>query len=321
ALVGSTSVGFTLLGCVLASNLCERWTCRVTNGIGILSSLLGLVLSSLARSIYPLYFTYSLFMGFGNACSLCASFISVRRYFDKHYYLAMGICTSGTGMGVLVFVPLSQLLIDFLGWRDTFRVFATGAVLLLLLTFIYDPNVEVPLANNASAASAGAATESPCRGMFDLSVWKYPDFTVAVVAISISSFGHMAPFVNLIKYSAEQGVSAQKGSLLFVFIGISSIISRLISARLCDVSFIKPRHVNQAAAVLSGVVTILLTLASTFTFLAVLAVAYGVADGAYKVTINILFINSVDLKRGPSAFGQAQMVTSLSSVAGPAIAG
>jgi MFS family permease len=116
-------------------------------------------------------------------------------------------------------------------------------------------------------------------------------------------------------------MSPSKSSTLLVFVGIATIVSRLISGRLCDVSFIKPRYVQQAGVILSGISTILLTFAVNYTHLIIFSLFYGIADGAFRVSVNILFMNTVDIPRKPSAFGQANMIMSVSSAAGPALAG
>ena len=107
-----------------------------------MSIVVGLILSSLSSSIYLLYFTYSLLIGFGGACTFASHFIMLRKYFKKHYSLAMGIRTAGAGVGVLTFGPFVQHLIDLFGWENTFRIFAGIFAALIPFAFIMDPNVE-----------------------------------------------------------------------------------------------------------------------------------------------------------------------------------
>ena len=41
------------------------------------------------------------------------------QYFDKYYPLARGVCTACGALGIIVFPPLTQVLLDTYGWRNT----------------------------------------------------------------------------------------------------------------------------------------------------------------------------------------------------------
>ncbi|KAK3753649.1 hypothetical protein QZH41_014755, partial [Actinostola sp. cb2023] len=326
-LAGSLVLGIGLFMCVFTSKLCERYTCRITMGVGLVSYATGFALSSLCRSIYPFYFTYSLLLGMGGSLTYTSMFISIRQYFDKHYSLAMGIGTAGVGLGTLAIGPAMQTMTDSFGWPNTFRIFAGAFVFFLLFVFVVDPNVEENQHEVTSSDSENPLKEETSiprnivLGFLDLSVWRFPEYTVSVIAIFAGSFGHYPALIHMVKYSEELSISPRKGSTLYVFFGAATITSRLISGRLCDVSFIKPRYIHQVGAILSGVSTILLSFAQNYTHLVIFAVFYGLADGAFRVTVNILFMNTVDPPRRPSAFGQANMVVSVATSAGPALAG
>jgi MFS family permease len=55
--------------------------------------------------------------------------VYVQREFQDRVGLAMGIVSSGVGVGMLLVVPLAQALIDAFGWRTTFQVLGLLSVL------------------------------------------------------------------------------------------------------------------------------------------------------------------------------------------------
>jgi MFS family permease len=55
--------------------------------------------------------------------------VYVQREFQDRVGLAMGIVSSGVGVGMLLVVPLAQALIDAFGWRTTFQVLGVLSVL------------------------------------------------------------------------------------------------------------------------------------------------------------------------------------------------
>ena len=66
--------------------------------------------------------------GFGYGMIFLTSIVSVSRYFDKKRALAMGISVCGSGIGSVIFNPLSKWLLDEYGWRGTLLIEA-GLVL------------------------------------------------------------------------------------------------------------------------------------------------------------------------------------------------
>ncbi|MGH8721935.1 MAG: MFS transporter, partial [Burkholderiales bacterium] len=54
--------------------------------------------------------------------------VHVQREFQDRVGLAIGIVSSGVGVGMLLVVPLTQVLIDAFGWRTAFQVLGVLSV-------------------------------------------------------------------------------------------------------------------------------------------------------------------------------------------------
>jgi MFS family permease len=92
----------------------------------------GLVLSSFASSIWGLYFSYGIVTALGQgALSFVGHNALISFWFVRKRATAIGIASMGQGLGALVMVPSTQLLINHFGWRWTY--IATGSLLLLFL--------------------------------------------------------------------------------------------------------------------------------------------------------------------------------------------
>jgi MFS family permease len=93
---------------------------------------IGLVLSSLSNSLLGLYFSYGIVTALGQgALSFVGHNALISFWFVRRRATAIGIASMGQGLGALIMVPLTQLLIDAVGWRWTYVV--TGGLLLLFL--------------------------------------------------------------------------------------------------------------------------------------------------------------------------------------------
>ena len=92
----------------------------------------GLVASSFATSLMGMYVSYGVITALGQgALSFVGHNALISFWFVRRRATAIGIASMGQGVGALVMVPLTQLLIDNVGWRWTYVV--TGSLLLLIL--------------------------------------------------------------------------------------------------------------------------------------------------------------------------------------------
>ena len=119
AWVGSLFVSVPLITGPIASALTNRYGCRRTTIIGGLVAALGFVLSSFAKSIVQLCFTFGLIAGFGLSMVYVPAVVIVAYYFEKRRAFATGIAVAGSGIGTFVFAPLSEHLIEQYSWKGT----------------------------------------------------------------------------------------------------------------------------------------------------------------------------------------------------------
>jgi len=110
----------------------DRFGPRVLMPLGALLVGVGLVISSFANSLWELYVSYGIITALGQgALSFVGHNALISFWFVRRRATAIGIASMGQGVGALVMVPLTQLLIDQVGWRWTYVV--TGSLLLLVL--------------------------------------------------------------------------------------------------------------------------------------------------------------------------------------------
>jgi MFS family permease len=92
-----------------------------------------------AQKLWQFQISVGLGLGFGVACiGNVPNSILLGRWFGKGLPTAMSIVYSATGAGVLVMLPIAQILIQHFGWRDAYQWFG-GIVLVLLLPLVILP--------------------------------------------------------------------------------------------------------------------------------------------------------------------------------------
>jgi MFS family permease len=93
---------------------------------------IGMLLSSVANSLLGLYFSYGIVTALGQgALGFVGHNALISYWFVKRRATAIGIASMGQGVGALVMVPVTQILINSVGWRWTYIV--TGSVVLMFL--------------------------------------------------------------------------------------------------------------------------------------------------------------------------------------------
>lgn len=91
---------------------------------------LSLLLSSQATAAWQLLLSYSLLLAIGTGAVYGIQVSTASRWFKKKRGLAVGIASSGGGIGMLVISPLVAYLIDSFDWRMAF--FVTGIIAFVL---------------------------------------------------------------------------------------------------------------------------------------------------------------------------------------------
>jgi MFS family permease len=93
--------------------------------IGSLILGVGLALCSLVQNWWQFYLFFSVITAVGlGAAGWVPNITIVQSWFKEKRGLAMGIISSGIGIGILVCVPSVQYLITRVGWRMTYRIMA-----------------------------------------------------------------------------------------------------------------------------------------------------------------------------------------------------
>ncbi|KAK0214747.1 major facilitator superfamily domain-containing protein [Armillaria fumosa] len=122
---GQPLVGFA------AGILAQRIGFRVTGFIGTCIMCLALITASFSTQVWHLYLTQGLLFGIGSGFAFIPAVCIPSQWFTKYRGLATGLAASGYGVGGLVLSPVTQKLIDHLGFRWALRV--TGLMTLAAL--------------------------------------------------------------------------------------------------------------------------------------------------------------------------------------------
>ena len=173
----------------------------------------GLLLTSVAPTIWLGLATYSAGVGIAVACVYVPIVSVVGGWFDRQRTAALGVAVAGIGAGTLVMAPVASVLIEAYGWRTSYAILGiAGAVVLGVCSAV----VERPPRHHAA---------QPARPLGELV--GVSTFRVLYGSIFLMSLALFVPFVFLTSYAEDNGISSGMAAALIGFIGGASIMGRL----------------------------------------------------------------------------------------------
>jgi len=269
---------------------------------------------------------WQLYLGFGvlTAIAVAAAgwvpaLVQVQRDFQDKLGLALGIVSSGVGVGMLLVVPLTQLLIDAYGWRTAFRVLAAICVLWILPSSIFlhrQAPAHRPAPPPAGAIEKPSSTTTLAQAMRGAPFW---------LMLAAFFFGNMCSqtlHVHQVAYLVDHGVTALVAASVVGVVGLSSIVGKTGGGWLSD-------RVDRELVYVAGIAVMVAAVAA----LAALAAAparwavygYAVLLGVgYSATASLTPAMVSDRFGGPhfgTIVGVGLMGAAVGSALGPWMAG
>ncbi len=101
--------------------LTDRYGPRLALALGAIFIGFGLSLCSQIQNIWQLYFFY-IIASLGSGVTVSLPNATVQKWFVKKRGLALGLVTAGVGAGTFLLAPLSNHLINLLGWRSAYLI-------------------------------------------------------------------------------------------------------------------------------------------------------------------------------------------------------
>lgn len=190
----------------LAGLSLDRYGPRVVFGVGVIFLTVGLFMSSQANTLNDLMIAYGLvggiglgITGLGPVAAIISGWVP-----PNHRGRAIGIAFAGTGLGSLIFVPLANLLIDQLAWRNAYLVLS------LICFFILAPLMTIGLKTPPAVQDRKEQKSSVTINWRKLLT--NPIF-LALMIISLTALGPLrALTVHQIAYVESLGINRQVAS-------------------------------------------------------------------------------------------------------------
>lgn len=249
---GSVSFVFAIAGFLyfslgaLSGQIADRFGSRWIITFGVIVIGISLLIASRAATIWQIYIVYGLGIGIGVGLSYVPAVSVVQRWFVKQRGIASGIAVTGIGLGTLGMPFFSGFLIQYSNWRTAYLVmslfvFAFGITAALL---IVDKPERLNLVADGNKLKTGSGKnfKEIIEQKQDISVKNIrlrdaviaKPFLLLYAGSLIASLGLFIPFVHLLPFSKDLGLSTSTGVVLFSLIGVGSTLGRFLIGWIAD---------------------------------------------------------------------------------------
>lgn len=198
---------------------------------------LGLALSAETTEWWHLYLAFGGVAAIGvTLAAWIPSIVLVRAWFPDRVGTAVGIASSGIGVGIFALVPLAQVLIDAFGWRWAYRLFAIAIVAWVVpatAVFVREPPpTEAPHAGRVPSAAAARRRATAYWTVASASrTWRF--WMVAGVYFT-GNFVTQMLLIHQVVYLVDHGVPALTAASLAGVTGLMSVAGKIGWGTLSD---------------------------------------------------------------------------------------
>ncbi|KAL1408111.1 hypothetical protein Q8F55_004914 [Vanrija albida] len=332
-LIGTLGVAFMTIVSPFAIAWTKRFSPRTMVYCGGALFFVASIAASYSQTTWQFMLTQGFLTGIGTSFSYIPAVTVAPTWYGARRGLALGIITSGTGLGGVVWAPALEAMNSSLGFRNTLRIsgaISTALVLLGGAVIDWDP------VNKERVQAETDRLKAKSRSWFH-SLWAVPlvdwkiartrQFVANISANALQGAAYCTPIFFFSAYAKTLGYSSKQGAMFIAVNNVASGVSRIGIGALAD----RFGHANMLLLCtgVSAIVSVGLWLPSTLTgvthtskslFIAY-SMLYGPTASAYVSLFPPVAIEMFGLHNFASVNGFLYMVRGLSILTGTPIAG
>ncbi len=265
-------------------------------------------LSLLRGNIAQFYGTYLLIGIVGNGTAQLAYSRAVLTWFEQRRGLALAIVLTGSGTGSIVLPIIAQHVMTAHGWRASYVVLGSIALLGFPLTAL--------LVRNRPMASVAKLHETPVRigGVLRSYI-----FWLIAVPVMLGAFSMNAAIAHLSALLTDHSITASGAVLALSMLGVSGIVGRLITGYLLDRLFAP--YVSLGVLLISGVGIVTIAFATTTAGGILGAFLMGFGAGSEADVVPYLIAKYFGRARFSTLYGLSWTAYAIGGATGPVVMG
>ena len=219
--IGALCVG---LAAPFVGRLFDHSGPRTVYAIGVILIGAGFSAAAFARELWQFQLSVGFAVGLGGAClGQVPGSLLVSRWFEaRRLPTALAVVASSAGAGVLLLVPLTQILVDHAGWRGAYHILG-GVMLALAVPLILAPwrRIAAGAGHIVRAARTQDADDTTQNSDWTLgSAMRHHAFWSLFCIFFFTGTGMFSISVQVVTYLVEAGFSPLVAATAWGFSGV-----------------------------------------------------------------------------------------------------
>ncbi|MBT6277808.1 MAG: MFS transporter, partial [Chromatiales bacterium] len=211
---GALYFGLGAVSGPLSDRYGPRWICV----FGLVTLGLGLIFAALSDDLFGVYLGFGVGIGVGIGFSYVPSIGAVQPWFTERRGFASGLAVSGIGVGTFVGPLIASVLIAMFDWRTALIVLGLTALTLGSVAALFLDNDPVARGVREPGTSANASLDDASFTLRE--AIRARPFWLLFTASGCLSFAIFVPFVHLVPYALDHGLTATAGAALIGLVGV-----------------------------------------------------------------------------------------------------
>lgn len=317
--IPSMAYSLTILGMGVGGILMGRWSDRVGVAkpmvVGACSIAVGAVWAANATTQWEMLVANGVLIGlFGNAAFFTPLMANTTRWFTAHRGVAVGIVSAGQSLGGALWPPIHRAIIEDMGWRSAFWIYAFVTILFCLpLALLMQKS---PPKISALAASANHAAG---RASLDLPISLGMLHAILCIAIVSCCVAMSMPMVHVIAHATDLGHPPARAAEILALLLLTSFVSRLLWGALADrIGGLRTLACSSAS---QAIMLLAFLFVDGLTAMYIVAALYGLAYGGIVPTYSIIIREHFPAEQLGARIGVVYLFGTIGMAAGGIVGG
>lgn len=322
SLIFSIAVPLYFLSGAISGPLADRFGARPVCLFGVMAGAAGLVFASRATELWQVDVGFGLGLGLAIGFSFVPSIAAVQRWFVLRRGLASGIAMAGIGFGTLIMPLVAAQLMAWMGWRSAWVILGLGIILIGGAAALFvdnSPERHGLLPDGGVAVGGAGARAGSVEGASLREAVTSRPFVMLFLAHTAIWIGTFIPFVHLVPYAEDHGLSHGTAVGIFGLVGIGSTLGRFLLGGVAD------RLGRRRSLVAVFVAMTLLQLwwltATAAWELGIFAFAFGACYGGFVAVYPAITVDYFGGRNASGIIGILYTGAALGTFLGPKLAG
>ncbi|KAH8807263.1 major facilitator superfamily domain-containing protein [Xylogone sp. PMI_703] len=326
-LIGTLSASLMTIGAPIVSAWTKTYGPRSVTMLGGVVFVTASIAASFGTQLWHFVLTQGLLQG----CAVCLIYIPAvtvsPAFFNERRGLAMGIITSGTGLGGMAWAPFLRYLMTEVGFRYTLRITGVIAAILIIISASVLEEVNESVTNRFDALNTHNTRHRPNLHQTNSKVIRSNEFIAHASGTALQAAAYMIPVYFMSSYARTLGYSNTAGANIIALSNAFNCGGKIIIGHLAD------RFGRLNALVLSTFISagatfglwcvsnIQITIDTHQNVFIMYACIYGISAGAYVSLFPTALAEQFGIEVFPSISGLLYMIRGIGTLLGAPVGG